>query len=172
MNKDTGYVTIGKITKNQGNKGEVKVIPYTDYPERFQLIDRVFLVREGNFIKKDIENVRYHKNFVVIKFAGIDNIADALDLREYDIKIPEEEILPLEDDEYYIDHLIGFKVYTTENVFLGDLIEVLTTGGTDVFKVKGEKKEYLIPAAKEIILEINEETNKIIVDPIPGLLDL
>ena len=166
-------ITIGKITKNQGNKGEVRIYPLTDFPERFEYLDKVFLVKEDNTFEKEVETVRIHNGkFVVIKFSDINNIADALELRDYTVKIPKELMVPLKEDEYYIDEIIDFAVETNNGKKLGILKDVITTGGTDIFLVKGKYKEYMIPASREIIVELNQEKKLIVVDPIPGLLDL
>lgn len=169
---DLELITIGKITRNQGNRGEVRVIPLTDFPERYELLDRVYLVKGENILEKRIEGIRFHKKFVILKLDGINDIEEALNLRDYLVKIPESEALPLKEDEYYIDQLTGFRVITNKGESIGELAEVITTGGTDIFLVKGDKKEYMIPAAREIITEINEQTGEIIINPIPGLLEL
>ncbi len=165
-------VTIGKITKNQGNKGEVRVLPLTDYPDRFELLEEVYLVKDNKTRKVQLENIRYHKNFVIIKFAGINDINEALEIRDYYIKIMEDDLIPLEEGEYYIDHITGYSVLTKEGKLLGSLSDVLITGGTDIFIVKGEDKEFMIPAAYEIVKEIDDDNQKIIIEPIPGLLEL
>ncbi len=165
-------VTIGQITKNQGNKGEVRIYPLTDFPERFDLLETVFLEKDDISFKKEIESVRIHNGkFVVVKFKGINNIAEALELRDFLVKIPKEYMIPLKEDEYYIDEITDFEVITENEKKLGILKEVLSTGGTDVFIVKGNNKEYMIPASKEIV-EIKKEKKLVIVKPIPGLLEL
>ncbi|MFW5998134.1 MAG: ribosome maturation factor RimM [Bacillota bacterium] len=166
------YITIGKITKNQGNRGEVRVIPLTDFPERFLQIERVFLVKNSQMKKKTIENVRFHKKFVILKFDEIDDIGAAFELKDYYVKIKEEELAPLLEDEYYIYQIVGFKVITVDGTNLGPLKEVLTTGGTDILIVEGNNKDYMIPGTKEIVTKVDMENEEIIIDPIPGLLDL
>ncbi|MGM0409507.1 MAG: ribosome maturation factor RimM [Bacillota bacterium] len=165
-------VTIGQITKNQGNKGEVRIYPLTDFPERFELLEKVFLEKDEAIFEKEIETVRIHNGkFIVIKFKDINNIADALELRDFLVKIPRELMIPLKEDEYYIDEITDFEVITENEKKLGILKEVLSTGGTDVFIVKGNSKEYMIPASKEIV-EIKKDKKLVIVKPIPGLLEL
>lgn len=165
-------VTIGQITKNQGNKGEVRIYPLTDFPERFNLLEKVFLEKDEVIFEKEIETVRIHNGkFIVIKFKDINNIAEALELRDFLVKIPRELMIPLKEDEYYIDEITDFEVITKNEEKLGILKEVLSTGGTDIFIVKGNNKEYMIPASKEIV-EIKKEKKLVIVKPIPGLLEL
>ncbi|MFW5981963.1 MAG: ribosome maturation factor RimM [Halanaerobiaceae bacterium] len=165
-------INIGKITKNQGNKGELRVLPLTDFPERFENLEEVYLSKNNQIIKKKIEKLRFHKKFVIIKFNDINDIGQALEYRDYLVQIPETELVPLEEDEFYIDDIIGYRFYTDEGELLGELRDVLSTGGTDVFMVSGEEKDYMIPAAREIILEVNEDEEKMIIKDIPGLLDL
>lgn len=85
-------ITIGKITKSQGNKGEVRVLPLTDFPERFEILDKVFLVKTNRKIEKEIESLRFHKGFVIIKFTDINDINSAEEIRDFEIRIPEEDI--------------------------------------------------------------------------------
>ncbi len=170
--EESDFISIGRIVKNQGNKGELRVVPLTDFPERFQLLERVFLKQNGDLLEKRIENLRYHKKFVILKLDGVNNIEEALGLKDSLVQIPGDEILELEEGHFYIDQLIGFNVITVENKYLGELTSIITTGGTDVYRVDGEEKEYMIPAAKEIITQIDIETSTIIIDPIPGLLEL
>ena len=168
-------ITIGQITKFQGNKGEVRVFPLTDDPERFKLLEEVFLT--GDLLpfgpkKMIIESLYIHKQFVVIKFEGVEDIESAEELKNCFIQIPEEEVMELPEDNYYIYNIIGILAYTSSGRKLGKLKEVLQTGGTDIFVIAGEEKEYLIPATREIITELNEKEEYLVVDPIPGLLDL
>ncbi len=168
----TELVTIGKITTNQGNRGEVKVMPLTDFPERFELMETVFVEIENGLQEMEIENVRFHKGQVVIKFAGLDNIEQALALQNNYLQIEAKDLLPLQDDDYYIFTLKGFQVEDEKGDKLGRLKDVLTTGGTDVFFVEGDSKECMIPASKEFIKNIDLEKEIITVKLIPGLLEL
>lgn len=164
-------ITIGKITKNQGNKGEVRVIPLTDFKERFELLEQVSLEKNNEIKNITIEKVRYHKQFVIIKFKEIDDIEQALKYKDYLITIPDTQVMSLAEDKYYVHELLGYRVITEKDEDLGELVDIITTGGTDIFLVKGMKKQYMLPAAKEF-LQIDKSNNLIIVDPIPGLLDL
>lgn len=165
-------VTIGKITKNQGNKGEVRVLPFTDFPERFELLETVYLTKGDKILEKKIESLRFHKKFIILKFNDVNDIGSAIELRDYQVKITEEMLLPLDNDHYYIDEILGFQVFTRDGQVIGDITEVISTGGTDVFVVKGSDKEYMIPAAHEIVIEVHETEKRMVIDPIPGLLEL
>lgn len=109
----------------------------------------------------------------MLKLAGVDDIEAAEELKGSYISIYESELPRLSDDEYYIYRLKGFTVVTSGGRKLGELEEVWTDSGTDVFVVRNDdREEYLIPAAREIISEINQENRRITVEPIPGLLEL
>ena len=172
MNINNARVSIGKITKHQGNKGEVKAIPFTDNPERFELLDEVLLVKGDRIISKEIEYLRFYKNFIILKLDGVDDLEQASEYRNYLIQIPEEEKMPLPEGEYYIDDLIGFKVLTEDGQELGSLTEVMKNAGTDIFLVKGGSAEYMIPAARAIITKIDQTAARIVINPPPGLLEL
>ncbi|MFP4015467.1 MAG: ribosome maturation factor RimM [Halanaerobiales bacterium] len=169
---NTKMITIGKITKHQGNKGEVRVLPLTDIPERFELLEYVYLFRDDKSLKKEIESIRFHKKFVILKIKGIDDIGTALELKDYQVKITEDMLLPLENNQYYIDDLIGYEVLTNDGQVIGNIVDVISTGGTDVFVVTGKDREYMIPAAHEIVTEVDEEEERMWIEPIPGLLEL
>jgi len=166
------YLEIGIITRFQGNKGEVRVKATTDIPERFFDLDTVYLKRGDELKELEIEYIRFHKQFVVIKFFDINSINEAEKLKNYQVLIDESEKYLLPEDNFYVDDLIDCDVYLESDKYLGKLIDVIDTSGTDIFLVKGQDKEYMLPASREMILEIDLENKKIIVDPIPGILDL
>ncbi len=165
-------ITIGKITKNQGNKGEVKVSILTDFPERFYDLDKIIVENNNQQQEFNIENIRYHKQALILKLKGINDIQQALSLKNKYIKIKEKDLIPLKKDEYYIYQLLGCEIITLDNKKIGHLKEVETNKGTDIFLVEGHNKDYMIPASKNIVKEINLQENRIIIDPISGLLDL
>jgi len=165
-------IVIGRIVRYQGNKGHLRVVPLTDNNSRFFNLDKVILeAPEGNR-ELALEEVREHKGFIVLKLAGIDSLAEAEKLRDCFLSIPEGDLPDLTGDNYYIYQLKGMEVVTDTGKVLGQVKDVRTDTGTDVFLVSGGEKEYMIPAAQEIILNIDENKGKITVRPVPGLLDL
>ncbi|OCL27053.1 16S rRNA processing protein RimM [Orenia metallireducens] len=162
-------ITIGEIIRHQGNKGEVRVKPLTDFPERFELLDSVYLVK--NRIKKEvyIEDVWYHKQFIILKFEGFDGISEAIDHKGYLVQIAEEEKMELEEDNYYVDEIIGVEVYTEAGEYLGIIQEVLETGANDVYIVNNDGEELLLPAIKDVILNVDLNAQKMEVKLLPGL---
>lgn len=166
------HLEIGIITRFQGNKGEVRVKATTDLPERFLDLDSAYLKKGEEFKELEIDYIRFHKQFVIIKFFGVDSIDQAEELKNYQILIDKSEKYLLPEDSFYVSELIDCEVYLKNGSYLGDLTEVMATSGTDIFLIQGTDKEYMLPASREMIIEIDLEKKKIIVDPIPGILDL
>ena len=157
---------IGKIVNTFGIKGEVKIIPYTDDMGQFKKMEDIYV---NNKVMK-IENVRFHKNAVIIKLEGIDNMNDAENLRNATLEIlrPKKN---LPTNTYYITDLIGLDVYTDENNFLGKVKDIYNTGANDIYIVEtSNNKEILLPAIKEVIKKVDIENKKIIVHILKGLI--
>ncbi len=164
------YFVIGKIVNTQGLKGEVRALPFTDDIKRFELLKEVFLSIKGSLKSYKIENVRFHKKFVLLKFENIDDINDAERLKNTEIKIPEELALPCSKDEYYIRDLYGLNVITKDNEHLGTLVDIIFTGANDVYVVENKEKQILIPAIKKCILNIDLQNKIMTVSLLEGLL--
>jgi 16S rRNA processing protein RimM len=167
-------ITVGKINKNQGNKGELRVSPLTDDLRRFEFLDKVILVSpdKAEQIEKVVEDIWLHKKFVILKLEGIDDIGEALKYRNYILKIQQEDLLPLAEDEFYVDELIDLTVILPNEKELGQVINIVDTGGTDILIVEGSNKEYMIPMSKQYIKKIDLENNVIYIEPVQGILDL
>lgn len=165
-----GYFTVGKLVNTQGIKGEVRVIPTTDDITRFEDLEYIYIDKKGTLEKYEIQAVRYHKSFVLLKFKGIDNMTEAEALKGYDIKIDEEFALECEEDEYYIRDLYDMEVYTTDNKRLGTIKDIIFTGANDVYVIKTAGKDILIPAIKDCIIEVDTEQNKMLVNLLEGLI--
>ena len=164
------YLKIGQIVNTQGLRGEMRVYPLTDYKERFEELDSLFLGE--NFSEKvKIEKVRYKKNMVILKLKGIDHINDVEKLRNVYLYVDKSD-RELDEDTYYIEDLIGMKVYTMEDEYVGDLDDVIQTAGTnDIYSVRtSEKKQILIPVVDEFVKEIDTEKGIIRIDPIEGMI--
>lgn len=160
-------VLVGIITTTFGRKGEVKVQPLTDFPERFETMESAYVARErmpGRLMP--IESARLHKGAVVLKFEGIDNITAAEALRDFEIRIRESELIPLEEDEYYVSDIIGLEVVTDNGESLGNIREILRSPGNDVYVTE----RAMIPAVKEFVLSIDLGGGRMVVKAIEGLV--
>ena len=162
---------VGVITTTHGVRGEVKVYPTTDEPERFLDLEYVLLDTGKELRRLDIKNVRFFKNLVILKFDGIDNINDIEKYKGRDLWIPREEAQELDEDEYYIADLLGMKVLLEDGSEFGTLKNVMETGANDVYIVDSvEHGEVLLPAIKECILDVDIETKTMTVHLMKGLL--
>lgn len=168
-----GMFTVGRIVNTHGIKGELKVMPTTDDPKRFNDLKEIYVERNG-LEKYSIEGVRYHKNFVLIKLKGIEDINAGELFKGGLLKIDRKDSLPLKKDEYYMSDLYDLEVFTEEGRYLGKLVDIIYTGSNDVYTVKNEEtgKELLLPAIKQVIKDVDLEAKKIIVHLLEGLEDL
>ena len=163
---------VGVITSTHGVRGEVKVFPTTDDAKRFKTLKKVILDgREP--LELSIEQVKFFKNMVILKFKGYDNINDVETWRQRDLLITRDQAVELKEDEYFITDLIGLTVVNEEEVVLGRVKDVLETGANDVYvdELTGGK-ELLLPAIKDCILNVELEGGRMKVHVLDGLMDL
>ncbi len=168
-------LAVGKIVNTHGIKGELKVVPTTEDPKRFEKLKEIYVERKETKVY-DIESVRYHKEFVLLKLKGVEDMNAAELLKGAVLKIDRMDSLPLEKDEYYISDLFGLAVYTSEENprYLGELVDIIYTGSNDVYVVRKEdrQKDLLLPAIKQVINEINLSDKKMMVTLLEGLEEL
>ena len=163
---------VGVITSTHGIRGEVKVFPTTDDAKRFKTLKKVILDgREP--LELSIEQVKFFKNMVILKFKGYDNINDVETWRQRDLLITRDQAVELKEDEYFITDLIGLTVVNEEEAVLGRVKDVLETGANDVYVVElTGGKELLLPAIKDCILNVDLEGGRMKVHVLDGLMDL
>lgn len=162
---------VGVITTTHGVRGEVKVYPTTDEPERFLELDYVLLDTGRELRKLEIKNVKFFKNLVILKFKGVDNINDIEKYKGRDLWIPREKGQELEEDEYYIADLLGMSVVLEDGQEFGTLKDVMETGANDVYIIdSAEHGEVLLPAIKECILDVDLEKNVMTIHLMKGLI--
>ncbi len=162
------FLVIGQVGKPHGVRGEVRVQPYTEQPERFTWLKMVYL---GDISPQPVvvESARLHQGMVLLKLAGYDDRTMAETLRGVWLQVPEEEALPLEEGEYYLYQLIDLRVYREDGHYLGLLVDVLETGANNVFVVEGEQGELLLPDTAEVVREIDFANGRMTVHLLPGL---
>lgn len=166
------FLRVGVISSTHGVKGEVKVFPTTDDPARFKALKTVLLDTGKEHKALEITGVKFFKNKVILKFKGFDNISDIEKYKGMDLLIPREDAVPLEENENFIADLIDMTVVTDRGETLVTLVDVLETGANDVYVIETEgKKEILLPAIKDCILDVNVEEKHMLVHVLEGLLD-
>ena len=165
------YLEIGQIVNTNGLKGFLKVKPLTDDITRFEDLETVYIQKSKDLLEFKIQEVKYNKNMVLLKLAGIDDIEEAEKYKNFYIKINRKDAVELEDDSYFIVDIIGCEVFTDENKELGKVVDVFQTGSNDVYTVKNEDgKEILIPAIADVIKNIDIKNKNIVVHLIEGLI--
>lgn len=172
---------VGIITSTHGVRGEVKVFPTTDDAKRFKQLKQVLLDTGKEMLPLQLENVKFFKNMVILKFEGIDNVDDVVKFRQKSLYVERKDAVRLQKDEYFIADLIDIEVFTEDGIRLGRLTDVITTGANDVYAVALEEnsifgaaagKEILIPAIRQCILDVNIKEKRMTVHLLEGLLDI
>lgn len=165
---------VGKIVNTHSLKGEVKVISSTDFEEeRFKKGSKLLITRGNQLIREVVvQSYRNHKNFLLVKFEGIDSVEEAEKLKNLQIKIDSDEVGELEENEFYFHQIIGCEVFDENDKNLGEIIDILTSGANDVWVIKGENgKEILIPYIEDVVKKIDITSKKVNIEVMEGLID-
>ncbi|UQZ87310.1 Ribosome maturation factor RimM [Paenibacillus konkukensis] len=167
--------TVGKIVNTHGIRGDLKIVPQTDFPdERFAKGSALvfFDPQKQTRMPVIVESAREQKKMFVVKFKGFDNINDVEKYKGWLLKVEEQYLSELPDDEFYYHEIIGCTVVTDEGEELGKISEILSPGANDVWVVEREKgKPVLLPYIDEVILEVDVENKRVKVHLMEGLLD-
>ncbi|MGH2079028.1 ribosome maturation factor RimM [Aerococcus urinaeequi] len=171
------YYLVGKIVNTQALRGEARVMATTDFPEERFKIGAILAIFNGNKLVETVEvdGHRLHKNFNLLHFKGKDNINDVEKFKGFDLKVAgtEREADELDENEFYYDDIIGLKVYTTDEIYLGKVREITSLPSNDVWAIQrpNKGKDILIPYIEDIVLEIDLDDNRVVIDPMDGLID-
>ena len=164
---------IGHITKAHGIRGALRIAPLTDDPKRFHLLKEVWFNRGGrertSFTPTRVQIV---PDAVLLTVAELSDRNAAEAWREADVEIPGDQVLPLAEGQHYLFEIMGICVVTEEGKTLGEVVDIVRNPAHDVYVVRGEEREYLIPAVPEFVRQIDSESGLMIVHIIDGLLDL
>lgn len=164
------YLAVARVLRPHGVRGEVRAEILSEYPEHLLTLKRLYLGDE--YEPCQVESARLHKQFALIKLAGIEDRDAAEALRTRLLSVAIEDAIPLDTDEYYDFQLEGLDVVTDTGDLLGEIVEVLTVpGANDVFVVHGPRGEILIPVIEDVIIALDLEAGHIKIHPLPGLLD-
>lgn len=171
------YYLVGKIVNTQALRGEVRVMATTDFPEERFKIGAILAIFNGNKLVETVEvdGHRLHKNFNLLHFKGKDNINDVEKFKGFDLKVAgtEREADELDENEFYYDDIIGLEVYTTDEIYLGKVREITSLPSNDVWAIQrpNKGKDILIPYIEDIVLEIDLSGNRVVIEPMDGLID-
>jgi len=165
-------ITIGRVQKTHGIKGEIKIEPLTDHPERFSELRRVHLTSSRGESKEcAVRSVRYMAGTPVLLLKGYDDPERARELNGWLVQVPQEETVPLPEGQYYWFELIGMEVFTESGEKLGTIVDIFETGSNDVYVMKAGGKEVYLPATKEVIRQIDRAAKRMVIHVMEGLLD-
>jgi len=168
LNKE--FIIIGKVVSTQGNKGEVNVLPLTDSIDRFKNLDNFFLRSKKSQTILNVEKIRKRKDTVILKLKDIENIEEAKMIVGSFLEVERKNAVKLPKETYFIFEIIGLEVYDENNIFLGKVENVISTGSNDVYVVKNKDKEELfIPAIREVVKNVNLEKKRITIKMLDGL---
>ena len=163
---------VGVIASTHGIKGEVKVFPTTNDAERFRKLKKVILDTGTEKLDMEIEGVKFFKQFVIVKFKGIDSIDEIEKYKGKSLFVTREDAVKCKKDEYYIADLIGIEVVEESGSPFGRLKDVMETGANDVYIIEmSDGREVLLPAIRQCILDVNIEKGIMTIHVMEGLLD-
>lgn len=166
------FFQVGVITSTHGIKGEVKVFPTTDDPRRFKRLKEVILDTGKERLTLEVEGVKFFKQFVILKFKGLDNINDVEKYRRASLLVARKNAVRLEKDEYFVADLIGLEVRDEDGGKIGRLQDVIETGANDVYDIDlDDGRKLLLPAIRQCVLEVDVESGFIRIHILEGLLD-
>ena len=162
---------VGVISSTHRVRGEVKAFPTTDDVKRFKKLKKVILDTGKEQLPLEIEGVKFFKQFVILKFRGIDNINDIEKYKGKSLLVDREHAVKLKKDEYFIADMIGMDVFTEDGELFGALKDVMETGANDVYIIEmSDGKEVLVPAIKQCILDVDIENRKMVIHLLEGLV--
>lgn len=156
---------VARIVSPQGNRGEVKAEVVTDFPRRFAGTRSVHL--GPDHAPYEVEGHRFAGRLVVLKLRGVDSLDQAERLRGLLVEVPESQAVPLPSEHYFWHQIVGLRVETASGEPLGQVAEILETGGNDVYVVRGPKGEILVPAIKQVVKRIDLDHGLMVVELMP-----
>jgi len=163
---------VGRVLKPKGLKGILKVEIITSFPEHFQELAEISVKNGLEWQAYSIETVQFRDRFAFIKLNGIDSVEQAEMLRNQFLYISEADLMPLNDGEYYIHDLIGLSVFDEQGNELGEIVDVESYLSNDVYILKDTAgRQHLLPAVKDVVLDVNVKQNKMTIRVMEGLLD-
>ncbi len=165
-------VTIGRIGRVRGVKGEMVVIPLTDDPDRFFGLKNIMISKRESTREFHIEGARKLAGRILLKLQEIQTPEEAKYLVGGFVEIEKENLIKLSEGSYFVFDLIGLEVITAQGVKIGRVNEVISLPANDIYVVKGEAKQYDIPATKEVVKKIDLKKRELIIEPIAGLLEI
>jgi len=165
-------IALGEIVNTHATRGELRVRLFNRASTTLTCGSSVILCRGPEREERRIVGLRSHKHFVLLTLDGCDSMTAAEALIGCEVCVPENELPPAGPDEVYHYQLLGMSVVTTAGTAVGIVTEVIPTGSNDVCVVRLDAREHLIPLIAEVVRHVDREHKRLVIDPLPGLLDL
>ena len=159
------------IVGAHGIKGAVRVKFFTETPEYYLSVKKFFLENLGELLSLKVLRILPSKKGWIMLFEGIDSRNAAENIRGCRLLLPDEQLKPLESNEFFVHQIIGCRVEDQNGLFLGEVTDFLETGANNVYEVHNGESEFLIPDVPHIVLELDIEKHCMIIDPLPGLIE-
>jgi 16S rRNA processing protein RimM len=177
--RDPSHLVVGHLDKAHGTRGELYVWPLTDHPERVFAPGVVLFLGDGSAEEPDpdlpplrVDTTRPFQRGVLVQFGGVDDRNQAELLRGRYLYLPIDEVAPLEEGEVFYHQLLDMEVVTVNGDAVGTVREVFELGPADLLEVRGARGTVMIPYRPEIVIEVDPEAGRMVIDPPEGLLDL
>lgn len=168
MNNKGKLLLVGKVVGIHGIRGEVKILPYGDCDKKPW--KKLHLSKEGRTIICEVAANRPHKGVILATLKGYNDKNSASELVGFDVFVDKAAMPLLPEGEYYHFQLQGMEVVTEQGKKIGVITSVFPTGGNDVFVVKGDSGEVLIPATSDLVLKVDVDAGKMVIRLIEGLM--
>jgi 16S rRNA processing protein RimM len=169
-NKD--IITIGRIVKTHGIHGRLRLRYYNEDKNSFFAYRMILLMNQaGNLVPFEVTEAKIHQDLILVQLDGVDSLDQAENLVGASVLVEKAALPELKGGEYYWADLIGMEVTDVRGVRLGEVFDIISTGGTDVFVIKMDEKEILIPATEEVIREVDVALRRMVVSPLEGLVE-
>lgn len=166
------FVSIGHVTRTRGTGGEIVVCLENPGSVTLEPSGSIFFGHDrSHLVRFTIQSVRKSGRNTVLALMDIDNREKAMKLVEKKVWCSSEQLVPPETGTYYHYQLLGLNVVTTGGRPVGVLTEIIKTGANDVYVVRSEPREYLIPAIRSVIHSIDLETGMMVIDDMEGMLE-
>ncbi len=166
------WATIGQVVAPFGLRGELKVYLLTDVPNRFAQLETIYLGPDHTPCR--IVGVRPFKGeMILLRLQGVEDPTAADAMRRVALQIPLSQLAKLPPDSYYHHEILGLQVITLKGQVVGKIVDIIETGGNDVYVIRGDGggKDILIPAIKDVVKQVDLISQMMYIDPIQGLLD-
>lgn len=168
------FLVIGQVVGAHGVRGELKVQILTDDASRFGLLEQVFIgLEDEEPVAWSLEGFRLHGGRALLTLRGCSDRNAAMAMRGYLIQVPREDAIPLEEGEYFEHQILGLEVWTAAGEPLGQIVDILYTAANEVYVVQGPnlgRRELLLPAIEDVVLEVDLEAGRLVVELLEGLL--